>query len=129
MTDIIYGDWRDDLIALNIPINMAESRYASPMCPKHGWLWMRKKKINVWQCVQCNCKIEIDEQEYRAWRKKNCNNLYSAVPPIKGSRCLTYKQSVLEQKSEWKPKEMELCPRCLASFGRCLAENQIENFI
>ena len=115
MTEKIYGDWRDDIVALGISLHMAESKYASPMCLKHGWLHMRKKKINIWQCDICKCKIELDEQEYRAWRRKYANSLYSAAPPLKGSRCLTYKQPA-------KPKEMELCSRCLSSFGRCLVE-------
>jgi hypothetical protein len=119
---LIYGDWRDEVIALGVPLNMPESKYASPMCPKHGWITMRKKKINVWQCDICKCKIELDEQIYREWRKKNANNLYSAVPPLKGSHCLTYKQEYLEEKLKWKPKEMELCLECLQSFHRCLAE-------
>jgi len=115
---LIYGDWRDEVIALNIPLNMPDSKYASPMCPKHGWLTMRKKKINIWECSQCHCRIELDEQIYRAWRKKNCNNLFSKVPPIHGSKCARY----LHPEN---PKQMEGCQECMQSFGRCLVEMQI----
>jgi hypothetical protein len=116
---VIYGDWRDDVVALGIPLHMAESKYASPMCATHGWLSMRKKKINVWQCDRCKCKIELDEKEYRAWRERYGNSLYSAAPPLKGSHCLTYS-------SPKTPMQMERCAECMRSFGRCLVEEARE---
>lgn len=115
---LTYGDWRDDIVALGIPLHMAESKYASPMCPKHGWIRMRKKKINIWQCDDCGFKVILDETSYRIWRKTNANNLYSAVPPIQGSRCLTY----IEPKS---PRLMAECDICIKSFGRCLVEDRL----
>jgi hypothetical protein len=113
--ELIYGDWRDDIIALGIPLHMPDSKYASPECPTHGWISMRKKKINIWKCDRCKCEIILDEKTYRDWRNKNANNKYSLVPPIKGSHCSTY---ITPQN----PKNMEGCAECMQNFGRCLVE-------
>ena len=69
-----YGDWRDDIEPHLL--HLGNSRHASPMCPQHGWLGMRKKKISVWKCVECGYTVKIEEATYRKWRTRmNTNRL------------------------------------------------------
>jgi len=65
-----YGDWRDDVLESGITLCNEDSRFAEPACEKHGWLGMRKKKINVWQCNYCKFRVEIEEDVYRQWLKE-----------------------------------------------------------
>lgn len=99
-----YGDWRDKLIAEGIPLSLEDSSYAAPMCPRHGWITMRKKKINVWKCSACDFEVSLDEQEYRAWRAKAVNAPQHKMPPIK------------TEKSDEEIGIIATCPSCHGSF-------------
>jgi len=63
-----YGDWRDDIEPHLL--HLGNSQFASPMCPEHGWIGMRKKKISVWACNMCEYTVKINEPIYREWRNK-----------------------------------------------------------
>lgn len=64
----LYGDWRDDIEPRLL--HMGDSQFASPMCPDHGWLGMRKKKVSVWKCMNCDYTVKVDEVVYREWRER-----------------------------------------------------------
>jgi len=70
---IKYEDWRDDAIIFGVHLTLENSRFASPVCPYHGSLSIRKKKINIWKCNKCDFKYKVDEQYYRKWLRKMIN--------------------------------------------------------
>lgn len=65
-----YGDWRDDALNLKMSLHHEDSRFALPVCPEHGFITIRKKKVHIWKCNKCDFEFEVDEEHYRNWRKK-----------------------------------------------------------
>jgi len=67
-----FGDWRDDVLAMGISLHLVHSTCAEPVCPQHGWLWIRKK-VSYWKCTHVD--DEVEKEIKRKWHEDHPRHL------------------------------------------------------